>query len=367
MSKSAILVQQWHISQFLIQYLAAARHRYAYNMHKKQLPLGISRRSLATHAIPKLKPAAAQDQVQSKSPYNEAFTYIKNEQPLGTMRRVKVISIGAGVSGINMARALKRSGINIEHIVYDKNPDVGGTWLENCYPGCASDDPSHNYQFSHTPNPGWSSLFAPAGEIQDYLLGILRGSPEALEARRIISLYMASALNHDKQLLQSLIPKFPVGCRRVTPGIGYLNALTQSNVDVITTGIKELQYDGIKLINGDLKKVDAIICATGFNFSFIPRFPIIGEYGNLQDLWKDSPSKAYMSCMVTGMPNYITFLRPNDPLAHGAIPIITEQLSAFALKFIQKCQRESIASFRPLPAAAEEYAEHIAQFMPRTV
>ncbi|CAD6442759.1 50c27d40-2747-4428-916d-3a89dcfd4a98 [Sclerotinia trifoliorum] len=153
---------------------------------------------------------------------------------------------------------------------------------------------------------------------------ILRGSPEAIEAKRVISLYMAEALNYDKHLLEALIPSFSVGCRRVTPGIGYLKALTQPNVDVITSSIQEVQPNGIKLTNGKLIEVDAIICATGFNCSFIPRFPIIGQHGNLQDLWSKNKTQAYMSCMVPGMPNYIKFLGPNGPLAHGAIPIITE-------------------------------------------
>jgi hypothetical protein len=98
--------------------------------------------------------------------------YTIKEQPLGTLRPIKVIIIGAGVSGINLARTLKQQTVHVDHVVYDKNPDVGGTWYENCYPGCASDDPSHNYQFTHTPNPGWSSLFSPASEIMKYLVDI---------------------------------------------------------------------------------------------------------------------------------------------------------------------------------------------------
>jgi hypothetical protein len=98
--------------------------------------------------------------------------YTIKEQPLGTLRPIKVIIIGAGVSGINLARTLKQKTIHVEHVIYDKNSDLGGTWYENCYPGCASDDPSHNYQFSHTPNPGWSSLFSPASEIRKYLVDI---------------------------------------------------------------------------------------------------------------------------------------------------------------------------------------------------
>lgn len=91
------------------------------------------------------------------------------EQPMGTPRHVKIITIGAGVSGLNMIRRLRKSLVNYEHTVYDKNPEVGGTWLENTYPGCQCDHPSHNYQFMWRTNPAWSQFSAPSSEIEAYL------------------------------------------------------------------------------------------------------------------------------------------------------------------------------------------------------
>jgi cation diffusion facilitator CzcD-associated flavoprotein CzcO len=121
---------------------------------------------------------------------------------------------------------------------------------------------------------------------------------------------MTHALNQDEALMKALIPDFPVGCRRMTPGVGYLAALTKPNVQTVTTGIEEICPDGIKLVTGELIAVDAIVCATGFNLSFVPRFPIIGADGNLQDIWKDSVPAAYMSCMVPGLPNYFSKPEP---------------------------------------------------------
>lgn len=95
--------------------------------------------------------------------------YVIKEAPIGTLRKIRIVTIGAGVSGINIIRTLKLHTSNFEHVVYEKNPEVGGTWYESRYPGCRCDVPSHNYQFSHTLNPSWSALFAEAGEIEDYL------------------------------------------------------------------------------------------------------------------------------------------------------------------------------------------------------
>ncbi|OQE02940.1 hypothetical protein PENVUL_c037G06485 [Penicillium vulpinum] len=97
---------------------------------------------------------------------NDAYTV--SEEPLGSIDHVKIIIIGAGASGLNMIRTLRNSIPNSETVVYEKNPDIGGTWYENRYPGCQCDIPSHNYQFSWAPNPHWSKFYSEAGEIHRY-------------------------------------------------------------------------------------------------------------------------------------------------------------------------------------------------------
>jgi hypothetical protein len=52
-------------------------------------------------------------------------------------RPLKVIVIGAGISGILAAIRFPRRIPNLDLVVYDKNPEVGGTWYENRYPGIA--------------------------------------------------------------------------------------------------------------------------------------------------------------------------------------------------------------------------------------
>jgi cation diffusion facilitator CzcD-associated flavoprotein CzcO len=53
--------------------------------------------------------------------------------------------------------------------IYEKNADVGGTWLENRYPGVACDIPAHIYTFPFEQNPSWSSFYASGPEILDYI------------------------------------------------------------------------------------------------------------------------------------------------------------------------------------------------------
>lgn len=78
-----------------------------------------------------------------------------------------VAVIGAGVSGLASAFALKAAGIAFE--VIEKNNEVGGTWWENTYPGARVDIPSNLYSYSFAPK-NWSEHFGQRDEIKDYLI-----------------------------------------------------------------------------------------------------------------------------------------------------------------------------------------------------
>ncbi len=80
----------------------------------------------------------------------------------------EVIIIGTGFAGLGMAINLRKAGKN-NFVIFEREADVGGTWLVNNYPGCACDVQSHLYSFSFAPNPQWSRMFSPQEEIWQYL------------------------------------------------------------------------------------------------------------------------------------------------------------------------------------------------------
>ena len=85
----------------------------------------------------------------------------------------QVIVVGTGFSGLGMGIALKKAGIN-SFAILEKADDVGGTWRDNHYPGCACDVQSHLYSFSFEPNPNWTRMYAPQPEIKKYLQHCVR-------------------------------------------------------------------------------------------------------------------------------------------------------------------------------------------------
>jgi 4-hydroxyacetophenone monooxygenase len=78
----------------------------------------------------------------------------------------QVVIVGAGFSGLCAGIRLQEMGIPFE--ILEKNPDVGGTWLENQYPGCAVDTPNHFYSYSFAMNPAWTRHFSQRNEILAY-------------------------------------------------------------------------------------------------------------------------------------------------------------------------------------------------------
>lgn len=117
---------------------------------------------------------------------------------------------------------------------------------------------------------------------------------------------MIDKLNGDERLIKAILPDFAAGCRRPTPGVGYLEALTKPNVNVVLSGIEKVVPEGIVTKDGQTIKADALICATGFDVSFAPRFKFIGRNGvDLKEQWKVRP-RSYLSCAVENFPNYFS-------------------------------------------------------------
>lgn len=81
-----------------------------------------------------------------------------------------VLVIGAGFSGVCAGIKLLQQGIR-NFRIFEKSQGVGGTWYDNTYPGAACDVPSHFYCYSFEPNPDWSRIYSPQGEIQQYIEG----------------------------------------------------------------------------------------------------------------------------------------------------------------------------------------------------
>jgi cation diffusion facilitator CzcD-associated flavoprotein CzcO len=103
---------------------------------------------------------------------------------------VRIGIVGAGFAGLCAAIRLLQAGFE-DFEIFERAADIGGTWRDNTYPGCACDIPSNLYSFSFEPNPEWTRMYPQQGEIHAYL-------------RRVVEKYgLGSRIRFGKELVEA--------------------------------------------------------------------------------------------------------------------------------------------------------------------
>ncbi|EXJ67978.1 uncharacterized protein A1O5_08592 [Cladophialophora psammophila CBS 110553] len=462
------------------------------------------------------------------------------ESPMYTPRKMRVITIGAGFSGLMVAHKIQhdyKMETYCDHVIYEKNPEAGGTWFENQYPGVACDVPAHIYTFTWAPNPKWSSYYVKGPEIRSYIQNVAKeydleknvvfnakvlsatwtedegkwvvevdmgdhikrdnadvvinasgvlndwhwpdipglekfkghlchsaawdqnydytgktvavigngssaiqivpslqpivkhmttfirsatwispnfaaehtrdggnfqyseeelkefedpdkllayrkkiehgfnklyrglqyGTPEheffQAQSRQI----MVSRMEGNKDMQEKLIPTWAFGCRRLSPGDGYLEALQKPNVNAIFNSATAITADGVVDSDGAEHKVDAIICATGFDTSWAKKWPVKGRNGALlKEQWSEDP-QSYLSVCAKNFPNLFFILGPNAPVGNGSLIPSMEWAGMYAVNWIRKIAREQIHSIEPKQGSVDDFNVYTQEYLKRTV
>ncbi|MEU6268031.1 flavin-containing monooxygenase [Saccharopolyspora shandongensis] len=97
--------------------------------------------------------------------FHTARPVVPRTEPLP--EAIDLAIIGGGLAGIAAALTAQREGVRYR--IYERNDDIGGTWLTQTYPGVGVDTPSSYYSLSAEINPDWSSYYPRGGEYQEYL------------------------------------------------------------------------------------------------------------------------------------------------------------------------------------------------------
>ncbi len=144
--------------------------------------------------------------------------------PSAVKERFRVLVIGAGMSGILAAIRLKEAGI--AYLVVEKNPDVGGTWLENTYPGCRVDSPNHTYSYSFEPND-WPQHFSDQKTLLGYFQRVAReyGIRDAIRFETEVE----EAAFDEQSGLWRVTVKGPDGSRETLEANAIISAVGQLN------------------------------------------------------------------------------------------------------------------------------------------
>ena len=170
----------------------------------------------------------------------------------------------------------------------------------------------------------------------------------------------------DATLQDKLTPRYPIGCKRILLSDDFYPALNRGNVHLITDGIRTITQDGIRLRNGETRKVDTIILATGFRpFDFFHLLDFEGLAGRrLSDVWRGS-LEALRGVSVTGFPNLFFLLGPNTALGHNSIIFMIEQQVSYIVQCIKGLGKNTYIDAKP--SAMQRYNARIQSALANTV
>lgn len=267
----------------------------------------------------------------------------------------RVALIGNGSSGIQIMPKVQQAAKHV--VTYIRNP----TWIA---PSMVSEDGkppmyTNEYQQHLRENPQELRDLRRGIEshVNRFFLMLLKGTPEQVAVQEETTAVMKQRLGDNPDLHDKLIPKWQLGCRRLTLGEGYLEALQKPNVTVEMSPIQQVTNRGIVTTNS-VEEFDIIICATGFDVSFAPLWELVGKDGiRLADQWRDSP-EAYFGVCAPNMPNYFIFNGPNCPAGHGNLLSAMDWMADYILRWCRKIAEEDIKYVRFISYTGNQQADY---------
>jgi 4-hydroxyacetophenone monooxygenase len=198
----------------------------------------------------------------------------------------RVVIIGAGMSGLLVAHRLRQAGVPF--VIVEKNLDVGGTWLENSYPGCRVDNPNHNYSYAFAQRHDWPLHFS----THDVLLGYFQSCADAFDLRDHIRFgtEVVSAAWSDADERWTVHVRPPDGAEEMIEANAVVSAVGQLNRPLMPDIAGIDSFAGVSFHSArwnhdvDLHGKRVAVIGTGASaVQFIPEIaPVVGELSVFQ-------------------------------------------------------------------------------------
>lgn len=197
-------------------------------------------------------------------------------------------------------------------------------------------------------------------------------SPGQKQMLELAKAHLESQIPATKQELRDkAMPSYAIGCRRITPSDVYFETLAQDNVSYYRERLDHVEPGTIVLDNGKrIEGIDIVVCATGFDTSFVPSFEVIGLGGvPLRERWsgKGKNAEAFHGHSVHGYPNFLSCSFPNVPYGQGTIIGVSQAGIAYIITLIRGMIDNGVRSVHPRKDKQDEFNKFCQDFLKQTV
>lgn len=219
------------------------------------------------------------------------------------------------------------------------------------------DDPQHFFDFRMKIEEGGNEIHALTIKGTDMQKGAQKHFEENMKKR----------LAKKPEIFDWIKPGFAPGCRRLTPGPGFLEALVEDNVNFVRDRIARIEPKGVVTEDGKLHEIDVLVCATGFHTGAPPPFPVTGLEGKTIENHWDERATSYLSLATDKFPNMFMMLGPNSAIGSGSLTMMIESVGDYVVKCIRKLQKENIRSMTVKPARVQDFIKYSDAYFRSTV
>ncbi|MFE7315410.1 flavin-containing monooxygenase [Streptomyces sp. NPDC057555] len=173
----------------------------------------------------------------------------------------------------------------------------------------------------------------------------------------------------DPALRARLTPDYRIGCKRILLSNTWYPALARPNVDVVTSGLREIRGNVLVAADGTEAEADAIVFGTGFHVTDMPIAQrVVGARGTtLAQEWKDG-MEALRGASAAGFPNFLTIIGPNTGLGNSSMILMIESQLNYLVDYLR--QLDVLGGRIALDArqsAVDEWTRTVQRRMARTV
>jgi hypothetical protein len=286
-----------------------------------------------------------------------------------TNKRIGVI--GSGSSAIQIIPRLQRlTGTRLSCFIRSR------TWISPPFGQAIQDElgmkdftfsPSQIQTFKQDPKAFFDFRIKIEEDSNNIHALTIKGTQMQHGAQKLFEQNMKTRLAKKPEIYDWIKPDFAPGCRRLTPGPGFLEALVEENVHFIRDGIVSVDATGITTHDGKHHDIDVLVCATGFHTAAAPPFAVTGVAATeLSRHWQQRATN-YLSLATDNFPNMYMMLGPNAAIGSGSLTMMIESVGDYIIKCIRKQQKENIRSMSVKASCVQAFLQYSDAYFKGTV